>query len=595
MMRKIAVHWQIVCFSLLGSSVCSAQATFSQATYITESQFLGQLKEVSLDLRSDPSLTKFISLAEQQNDIARTLSGYGIAVRSNSPVTLVARVTHTQDTVESRDRVTGRVEDTTVIHGIYISAQFFVKAAAWRNGKLHLMMASPALGWSGSTQAEGSGVRKFLVGDETQQEIKDRFIRIFGESLKAIASRSARDDAPWFVDTWTDKAKAAVDADYLKLMSSDVPFDKNPLKDLSSAPIIALDPEFTHESCKADPAWNVAWARVFERLAWTDKQEPRNLYLAHFFSCVYAYGLTAPRYFALSDRITLFERNLVFQLNGKLFRTWSEILTAHHEKLALEDTLDDRLEGFIPRHIQEFLTDLVLGNGSDDRPISTAPQRPVGSIPKLFAKGTKSTRLQLAEITAWNDGDDQRWFYENGTPIPDTYQLTGVAESPLFDLRFKGGNSPPDGFRDKINQLEAQVKSLLPAESKFLDEQLGWICNVYNGVYYCSHLYALDFERAEFVDSVGFPHLLIPCRKGVVRGARPYGDALCSIHAREWNAANGTANKIVFIGRDLDAALQTDALFAVASRENGIAILSALSQLAAEYQKYFELEPVTVH
>src|SRR6201999_2222555 len=184
MMRKIAVHLPVLSLTLLGSAVCSAQGAFSQATYITKSQFFAQLKEVSLDLRSDPSLTKFISSAEQQADIARALGGYGISVRPNAPVTLVATVTHTQDTVESRDRVTGRVEDTTVIHGLYISSQFFVKAAAWRKGKLHLVMASPALGWSGSTQAEGSGVRKFLLGDETQQDIKDRFVRIFGESLK---------------------------------------------------------------------------------------------------------------------------------------------------------------------------------------------------------------------------------------------------------------------------------------------------------------------------------------------------------------------------------------------------------------------------
>lgn len=594
-MRKFAVHLPVLWLTLLGSAVCSAQGTFSQATYITESQFFAQVKEVSLELRSDPSLTKFVSVAEQQSAITRTLGGYGIAVRSGSPVTLVATVTHTQDTVESRDRVTGRVEDTTVIHGIYISAQFFVKAAALRNGKLHLVMASPALGWSGSTQAEDSGVRKFLVGDQTRQDIKDRFVRIFGESLKVIASRSTRDDAPWFVDAWTDKAKAAVDADYLKLMSSDAPAEKSQVKDLSSAPIIALDPEFTHESCKADPAWNNSWMRVFERLGWTDKQEPQNLYLAHFFSCTYAYGLTAPRYFALSDRITLSERNLVFQLNGKLFRTWSEILTTHHEMLALEDTLDDRLDGFIPRHIQEFLTDLVLGNGSDDRPIAAAPLRPAGTIPKLFAKGTKNTRLQSAEITAWSEGDDQRWYYETGTPIPDAYRLTGVSESPLFDLRFKGGSPPPDGFRDNINELEARIKSLLPAESVFLDEQLGWICNVYNERYYCAHLYALDFARAEFVDTAGFPHLLIPCRKGVVRAVVPDRDSLCSIRGLEWKPANGTANKIVFIGRDLYATVQTDDLFAVASRENATAILSALSQLAVEYQKYFELEPVAVH
>jgi hypothetical protein len=85
---------------------------------------------------------------------------------------------------------------------------------------------------------------------------------------------------------------------------------------------------------------------------------------------------------------------------------------------------------------------------------------------------------------------------------------------------------------------------------------------------------------------------MIPCRKGIVRGGAPYGDALCSIHGREWKAADGTANKIVFIGRDMNAVVQTDTLFAVASEESGKAILSALSQLAAEFAKYYEPGPV---
>jgi len=46
------------------------------------------LKEVSLDLRSDSSLAKFIPLAEQQSEIIKALAGYGIAVRPNMQVTL---------------------------------------------------------------------------------------------------------------------------------------------------------------------------------------------------------------------------------------------------------------------------------------------------------------------------------------------------------------------------------------------------------------------------------------------------------------------------------------------------------------------------
>ena len=220
-------------------------------------------------------------------------------------------------------------------------------------------------------------------------------------------------------------------------------------------------------------------------------------------------------------------------------------------------------------------------------------QPSAGAIPKLFAKGTRNASLQLAQIVAWNFGNDQRWYYENGTPVPDAYKFAGVLESPLVDSRFKDDKVPPDGFRTKITQLEALIKSQLPPGSEFLEEFSDWICNVYNATYYCAHLYALDFEKAELVNSPGFIHLTIPCRSGIVRGGAPYGDALCSIHGREWKAADGTANKIVFIGRDMDAVVQTDTLFVVSSEESGKAILSALSQLAMEFERYYEPKPIT--
>ena len=167
-----------------------------------------------------------------------------------------------------------------------------------------------------------------------------------------------------------------------------------------------------------------------------------------------------------------------------------------------------------------------------------------------------------------------------------------MLESPLFDSRFKGDTNPPTGFRDKIGQLEASIKNQLPPGSEFLEEFSDWICDVYNATYYCAHLYALDFEKAELVNDPGFVHLMIPCRSGIVRGGAPYGDALCSIHGREWKAGSGSASKIVFIGRDMDASVQTDTLFFVATPESGKATLSALSQLAVEFEKYYEPKPV---
>ena len=140
------------------------------------------------------------------------------------------------------------------------------------------------------------------------------------------------------------------------------------LEGIAVVPEIVLDPHFEHDDCKADAQWRNRWAGVFQRLHWTDPQQPPAISLKHFFSCVYAYG-PPPRYFVLSDSISLEEANVVFQLNGRLVRKWVNLVTAHHEQFALEDDLASRLDDFLPRNIQDFLTDLVLGNSSDVPPI----------------------------------------------------------------------------------------------------------------------------------------------------------------------------------------------------------------------------------
>jgi hypothetical protein len=193
-------------------------------------------------------------------------------------------------------------------------------------------------------------------------------------SLRGIRAAAARQlgpppaEPPWIVDSWTEKAKAAVDAEFARIMSPGTVVDKTPIEGLAGAPEIELDPHFDHDDCKADPAWRSRWAGVFQRLHWTDPPQPPALSLKHYFSCAYAYG-APPQYFILSDDIFLREANLVFPLNGKLVRKWVSLVTAHHEQFALEDGLAERLADFLPRNIQDFLTDLVLGKSSDVPPI----------------------------------------------------------------------------------------------------------------------------------------------------------------------------------------------------------------------------------
>jgi len=387
MAQKATVQF-IFCLWLLGGSPVYAQNRYSQAAEIDDSEFLSAVKEVSLDLRSDDSLAQYISLAAQRNEIANALAGYGIAVRPNAQVTLAVRVTDHRPVVEYRNARTNVVQETIAIHGIYISLRFFVKAAALRNGKLHLVWVAPETSFSGSALAEDNATRKLLFGDPTLQDNRKMFVSVLGDCLKALAPPVAPEPtslrgiraaaaqqqtpppvaAPWAVSSWPEKAKAAVDAEFVRIMSPGTPVDRNPLEGLAGAPEIVLEPHFDHDDCKADAGWRSRWATVFQRLHWTDPQQPPAISLKHFFSCAYAYG-APPRYFALADTIFLKEANVVFPLNGRLVRKWVSLVTAHHEQFALEDGIASRLAEFLPRNTQDFLTDLVLGNSSDAPPI----------------------------------------------------------------------------------------------------------------------------------------------------------------------------------------------------------------------------------
>lgn len=400
MVQKAAVHF-IFWLLLLSGSIVRAQNRYSQAAEIDDSEFLSAVKEVSLDLRSDDSLAQYISLAAQRNEIVSALAGYGIAVRPNAQVTLAVTVTDHRPVVEYRNVRTNAVEEKIVVHGIYIGLRFFVKAAALRNGKLHLVWAAPETSFSGRSLAEDNATRKLLFGDPTLRDNQKMFVSVLGDCLKGLApavppeptslqgirAAAARQQgpppvaAPWAVNSWTDKAKAAVDAEFAQIMSPGTPVDKTPIEGLAGAPEIVLDPYFDQDDCKADAAWRSRWASVFQRLHWTDPQQPPTLSLKHFFSCVYAYG-APPRYFALSDSIFLREANVVFQLNGKTVRKWVSLVTAHHEQFALEDDIASRLDDFVPRNIQDFLTDLVLGNSADVPPIPSAPNPPAARAPQ---------------------------------------------------------------------------------------------------------------------------------------------------------------------------------------------------------------------
>lgn len=378
----------IFCLWLLCASCVCGQTRYSQAALIDDSGFLAAVREVSLDLQSDHSLAQYVSLDSQRNEIVRALDGYGIAVRPNAPVALMVSVTDHRPVVEYRDAKTQALDETITVHGIFISLRFFVKAAALRNGKLHPVWVAAETSFAGSSLAEDNALRKALLGDTTREDNQKMFVSVLTDCLKALVPapppeptslqglRAAATrqlgppppEVPWAVTSWTAQAKAAVDADFTRIMSPGTPIDKTPLEGITEAPELDLQPHFDHDDCKADPTWHSRWTTVFQRLHWTDPQQPPAISLKHVFDCTYAYG-APPRYFTLSDTIFLKESNVVFPLNGRLVRKWVSLMTTHNEQYALENDFVNHLNDFLPRNIQDFLADLVLGNSADVPPV----------------------------------------------------------------------------------------------------------------------------------------------------------------------------------------------------------------------------------
>jgi hypothetical protein len=368
-------------------TLLNGQTRYSQASEIGDSEFLTSVKEVSLVLHSADSLQQYVSVAAQRNEIAKALAGYGIAIRPNARVILAVTVSDHRPVVAYRDVKTNVVAETIAIHGIYMSMRFFVKAAALRNGKLHLIWVAAVASTSGRSLAEDNDTRKLLFGDPTLQDNQRMFVSVVGDCLKVFAPppppqpttlrglRAAaaqqvappRVATPWAVSSWSEQAKASVDADFARLMSPGTPVDKTPFEGLTANPEIILEPNFDHDECKADPAWRSRWSTVFQRLRWTAPQQPPTLSLKHYFNCAFAYS--TPFYFVLSDSIYLLEANVAFLLDGRVVRKTVSIATSRHEDFALEDGIGNTLNQFVPTNIQQFMYDVNLGNSADTPPI----------------------------------------------------------------------------------------------------------------------------------------------------------------------------------------------------------------------------------
>jgi hypothetical protein len=351
--------------------------SFSQSRYMSQGEFLKAVKEVALTFEAAPSLEKYISAAEQRSTIESELAKYGITVRPNAPVALLATIIH-KVSVYTKTYGGGPSSggEEFPIHGLTFGMKFFVRAAALRNGKFHLVAAAPAYCNTFGTVTEGTDFQKAVHGDSTLKEMREEFRNDVAVCLKGIATNMRPETKPWSVMSWTEKDKASVDAEFTKMMGGQAAIDKRQLDGLDTAPELFLEPTRNGDFCTApDPSWRDLWTKAFQRVGLTDTRGEPTLLLSHEYDCYFTYGFTAHHYFRVFDIISLVERNLVFELDGEVVRKAGELLSANHHTYMLEKDMESPTQNYFPRGITDFLVDLAFGNGNAP-PIAVSGRRP---------------------------------------------------------------------------------------------------------------------------------------------------------------------------------------------------------------------------
>jgi len=341
--------------------------TFSEAVYITASQFLQEAKEVSLSIVTAPTLAKNISDAELRRYVTDLLNFYHISVKPNAPVALQVTVDELLSdftrTDTYRDQfVPGGTYQTNEgfhAHTLTLSVEFFVRGAAWRNGVLHPVIAAPVSTVYFNDVTEGRELRKQIIGDETRADLQTAITDLLTGMFKDIATSKTIDETPWPVSHWSEKDKAAANAAFVKAMNVSSPSEKRTTEGLDSIPKIELKPELDEECGKADPSWKDFWSAEFVRQGWVKPEQGITLY--HYLNCQWMQYLGLGGYYHVVDLIILSEPNVVFELNGKVFRKRSALFSTHRMITTMGDRLAEAQQGFLPRSIMQFSTDLTLG------------------------------------------------------------------------------------------------------------------------------------------------------------------------------------------------------------------------------------------
>jgi hypothetical protein len=339
--------------------------SFSQAPYITESQFMKVVKQVSLTFETDPSLEKFISSADQRKAIESELGRYGIAPNPNAPIRLVATVAHRGFVLTKSSTRAGT--DTYPIHDIALTLKFVVKGGVWRNGKFYLMEAAPVSESYRIDVEEKSEFQKQVLGDDNAKTMRGAYYQIVIDALKDLASHTSAEKKPWFINSWTAQQKAAADAEFVKVMSAQSALNKKVLVGFDGMPRLDLQLTTNNDHdrtggdrCAANrAALTELWKKSFQRVGFVEKREESTLELRHVYDCHFTYGLTPTHYFIIFDNILVFDDTAAFELNGRWVHRPAVLLMKYNTTRKIEQDFVPPMQDYLPPSVTDFLLDLV--------------------------------------------------------------------------------------------------------------------------------------------------------------------------------------------------------------------------------------------
>lgn len=403
--------------------------SFSQALYITQAEFLKQLKEVSLTVDPSPQLAKFLPVAQQRDFVTKALAARGISVRAGAPVALVATLdeldaTGVTTTTSSRS---GTSTEKFEIHNVFVALDFYVRAVVMRNGQAHLVTVAPARAYQMDQYVEDNELRKAVFGNPTVHDMKELVAWLLDDSLGRIATNYTVDPTPWYATSWSAAQKTAADAEFLRLLDSGQRPDAVQTSGLDTLPRIEAyqpaidDPD---EACPPPDAWAATWTTQFQRAGWTRAASPSPLAVRDSFHCRHiAVFRFSSGYYRLVDDVSLREANAVFVLNGRVFRKPATLLSMHHRMtpsysssgdVSLKDALGAAEQAFIPRSIG----DLVSRLGQADTRVPMIPATRV-----TIATGTTSPDNPAARAAVFHpDAWERHWdvpFYPVSKYTPD--------------------------------------------------------------------------------------------------------------------------------------------------------------------------------